>query len=155
MPPTCPNNRGHLCLIHLNHPYEEAISILKLSTLYGLSDPRFIALLGGLYFCNGEFAEAQSIFDRTKQRSFTATELNRIQFVPPDHTNPAEKIKLEGKVTTVKAGYSIIECKGYPNIICPGSKFGETLMEKGLEVIFTPAFSAKSPLAIKPVPKNT
>ena len=43
----------------LGEPYSKPIALLKLSTLYGLSDPRFIATLGGMLFLDGEFTEAE------------------------------------------------------------------------------------------------
>lgn len=141
-----------LCLINLGKPYTDAIAVLNLSTLYGLSDPRFIATLGGTYLLNGDVEKALSIFAKARKRSFSASELNAIQFTPPDPNNLEKRFRLKGRVTVVKAGYSMIESDGYPQFLCPGSKFGRTLMTKGLRLNFSPAFSAKGALATNPVP---
>lgn len=139
-------------LVYLNRPYREIIAVLNLSTLYGMSDPRFIALLGGAYFLNGDFDEAETVFSKASTRPFSSSELNKIEFTPPDQKKLNQEMKLEGKVISVKAGFSMIESIGFPHFLCPGSKFGKTLMEVGLQLTFVPAFCAKRPLAIKPVP---
>lgn len=137
-----------LSLVHLNKPYQKAIAILKLSTLYGLGDPRFIATLGGLLFLDKKFSEAENVFSESSKRQFTAKELNSTQFYPPDPLNPDLPLRLKGKVIIVKAGYALIEPQEYPKaILCPGSKFEGIIMEVGLELIFEPAFTAKGPIA--------
>jgi tetratricopeptide (TPR) repeat protein len=137
-------------LVHLNRPYREATSILNLSTLYGLSDPRFIATLGGMYFMDGSFSDAKNVFKKSSKREFTASELNTIQFYPPDPGNTNNRLHIKGKVIVVKAGYAMIESPGYPAFLCPGSKFGGVVMEPGLKVTFEPAFTPKGPVAIRP-----
>ncbi len=72
-----------IALVNLKKPYKEAIAVLRLSTLYGLSDPRFIATLGGMLFMGEQFSEANEVFAQSSKRDFTATELNTIQFRPP------------------------------------------------------------------------
>jgi hypothetical protein len=37
-----------LALVDSGEPYNKAIAILKLGTLYGIRDPRFLAILGGM-----------------------------------------------------------------------------------------------------------
>ena len=143
-----------ISLLYMNNSYKEVISVLNLSTLYGLSDPRFISLLGGAYFMNFDFDDSDSVFSKSATRGFSSSELNRIEFVPPDPMDSSQEMKLEGKVITVKAGFSMIECSGFPHFLCPGSKFGKTFMETGLQLTFVPAFCAKRPLAIKPVPRQ-
>ena len=144
-----------LAFVKLGEPYNKAIAILKISTLYGLSDTRFIATLGGMLFMDGNFSEAQEIFAHTLRHDFTASELHQIQFRPPDPRNPSNHIRINGKVRVVKAGYAIIESAGYPSFFCPGSKFGGVLMETGLEVTFEPAFNAKGAVADRPKIINT
>ncbi len=139
-----------LCLLYKGETYANAIAILKLSTLYGLSDPRFIATLGGMCFMNGNFTEAEEVFKRSAERGFTAVELNKIQFRPPNPNSLDIPLYLNGKIVVRKAGYAFIEVAGYPTFFCPGSKFGRLIMETGLEVSFTPAFTPKGPVAHYP-----
>ena len=129
--------------------YDECIATLRLSTLYGYSDPRFIAVLGGLHFLNKEYTDSDRVFEESTKRDFTVTETNRIQFYPLDSTlNNFFKVK--GKVTIVKAGHSYIDSDIFPKpIICPGSKYKGVLMQKGLEVEYQLVFTAKGPLAIE------
>jgi tetratricopeptide (TPR) repeat protein len=137
-------------LVLQGRPYSEAISYLKQSTLYGLSDPRFIATLGGMYFMNGEFSEAEKVFSESSKHDFTSLELNAVQFVPPDPNDVTNHLRIPGKVISVRAGYCFIESPDYPTFLCPGSLFNEVVMEQGLEVTFEPAFRAKGPIAYQP-----
>lgn len=128
--------------------YDECIATLRLSTLYGYSDPRFIALLGGLYYLNQEFTNADKVFEEVAKRDFIVTETNKVQFIPVDPclTN---YFYVKGKVVAVKAGYSLIEGENLPKaIICPGSKYKGVLMIKDLKIKFQLAFTAKGPIAI-------
>ena len=137
-------------LIYLKNNYKEAIATLSLSRLYGLSDPRFIATFGGMLFMDNNFSEAERIFLESSKHNFTATELNKPQYQPPDPKNPATYLRLRGRVIKVKAGHAIIESPGYPAFLCPGSKFGQILMMNDLRITFEPAFAARGPLAIHP-----
>lgn len=136
-----------LALVRFGRPYAEAIAVLKVSTLYGLSDPRFIGTLGGMLFMNGSFSEAQEVFGHSSRHDFTAWELHAIQFRPRDPRNPEKRLRIHGKVKAVRAGFAIIESPGYPTFFCPGSKFGGLLMERGVGVWFEAAFSAKGAVA--------
>ena len=137
-------------LLYLKRTYKEAIAVLNMSSLYGLSDPRFIATLGGMLFLDGSFSEAQRVFNESPKHNFTATEMNEIQFQPPNPLDPSTPLRLSGKVKVVKAGYAMIESPGYPDFLCPGSKFGEIIMNQGLAITFEPAFSAKGAIVIHP-----
>ena len=127
--------------------YAKCIAVLRLSTLYGLSDPRFIATLGGMLFMNNEFSPAKEMFAQTFRREFPAFEASRIQFRPRDLANPTAPLRLVGRVAAVKTGYAFIDVPGYPSFFCPGSKFGRLVMREGLPVEFEPVFSAKGPAA--------
>jgi len=131
----------------LGESYAKCIAVLRLSTLYGLSDPLFIATLGGMMFLNGEFSPARELFAKSYKREFPAQELLRIHYRPRDPTALTKPLRLEGRVTSVKAGHAILDATGFPAFICPGSKFGTVVMRTGLRVQFEPAFNAKGPLA--------
>ena len=111
----------------------------------GLSDPRFVATLGGMLFMNHEFSPAKEIFAQTFRREFPALEASRIQFRPRDPANLIAPLRLVGKVAAVKAGYAFIDAVGYPSFFCPGAKFGSLIMRPGLQVRFEPVFTAKGP----------
>ncbi|MCJ7546299.1 MAG: SIR2 family protein [Deltaproteobacteria bacterium] len=126
---------------------EKAIAILQISTLYGLSDPRFIATLGGLLFITRNFTDAKKIFEESYKKEFPAIEANKIQFRPNDPQLKNTPLRLSGKVVTVKAGYAFIEVPGFENFFCPGSKFGGLILVPGLNLSFEPAFSARGAIA--------
>lgn len=140
-----------LALYNLGKPYIECIAILQQSTLYGYSDPRFIATLGGMLFMNGHFSKADKVFEESIKRDFTASELNTIQFRPLDPVKRTSRHRIKGYVIIVKAGYALIESTGYPKpFLCPGSKFKGILMKNGLNLTFEPAFNAKGAVADNP-----
>ncbi len=91
-----------LAMAAMGEPYSRCIALLKLSTLYGLSDPRFIATLGGMLFLIGDFSDAEEIFKQSIRREFPAPEAFSIQFRPKDQTNRTAPLCFTGKVTTVK-----------------------------------------------------
>ena len=132
----------------LGEPYAKCIAVLKLSTLYGLSDPRFVGTLGGMLFMNGEFSEAKDIFAESRKREFPAQEESRIQFRPRDSVTKMS-LKLTGQVAGVKIGYAFIDVSGYPSFFCHGSKFGRLVMRQGITVEFEPVFTARGASADK------
>ncbi len=141
-----------LALLVRKESYDESIAVLRLATLYGYSDPRFLATLGGMLFMSGKFTEAKSVFEETLKHDFTSAEANEIQFRPWILIQPLTPLRMAGRVTVLKAGYAFIEAKGFPPFLCPGSKFDAMLMEVGLPLTFEPAFSARGALAVAPLP---
>jgi tetratricopeptide (TPR) repeat protein len=134
-------------MLALGKPYSRCIAILQMSTLYGLSDPRFVATLGGMLFMNGAFSEAQTIFAETYKREFPASEAVRVQFRPPDPRRPGSTLRLVGKVSRAKAGFSFIDAPGYPSFFCPGSAWGRVVMRSGMRIEFEPCFTARGATA--------
>jgi FimV-like protein len=128
-------------------PYSKCAAILRLSTLYGLSDSRFVATFGGMLFLNGDFSDAKAVFAESLKRDFPGDEAKRIQFRPRDRLKPAVPLRLVGVVSVVKAGYAFIDVAGYPSFFCPGSKFGQVVMTPDLTVSFEAAFTARGQIA--------
>jgi tetratricopeptide (TPR) repeat protein len=139
-------------LLENGEPYDKAIAILELGTLYGLSDPKFISIYGGLLFLNGDFTKSDDIFLKAMKRSLPANELYEIRFKPFDRVDNSKPFFLTGEVVTVQAGYSLLKPDGYPQIICHASKYKGMLMRKGLRVKFELAFCANRPVALYPTP---
>jgi tetratricopeptide (TPR) repeat protein len=131
----------------VGEPYSRCIAVLRLSSLYGVSDPRFVATLGGMLFMNGEFSPAEEIFSQALKREFPGPEGSRVEYRPRDPRNLNFSMKLTGKIASVKTGYAFIDVPGYPSFFCPGSKFGRSVMRVGLQVRFEPVFNAKGQLA--------
>jgi len=137
-------------LLDLRQPYEKAIAVLRLSTTYGLTDPRFVATLGGLLFLSGDFSEATKVFQEAVKQEFPADESNRIQFRPRDPSDPQFPLRLKGEVVSTKSSQAVIQSPDYPAITCPGSRWGALNMRVGMEIGFEPVFSARGPSADKP-----
>lgn len=146
--------RAHLAyamaLLGLAKPAKEAIAILYQGSLYGLSDPRFIATLGGLLVMDEQFSEADKVFHESVKRDIDVTDLMKVYFQPRDPKNPKAVLRLKGEVKTVRAGYSILLPDSYPEFLCPGSKYNGLIMKTGLRVSFEPAFTAKRRIALNP-----
>lgn len=139
-----------LSIIYLGKPYKEAIAVLNQSTLYGFSDPRYIATLGGLLFLDKQFSESERIFAEYLKRDINGIELHKIFFRPPDPNNSSEYLRIKGTVKMVRAGYSIIETAEFPEFLCPGSKYYGLAMKEKMNITFVPAFTAKKRIADKP-----
>lgn len=139
-----------LALLDSGDTYRNAAAILQLSTLFGMSDPRFISVYGGTLFLDGNFSAAEDIFEQSIKRNFPANELYDVHFKPFDPLDKTKIFSLTGEVLTVKTGYSLIKPDDYPQIICHASKYKGTLMRKGLRVSFGLGFCAKGPIALYP-----
>ena len=137
------------CLADLGEPYLKSIAVLKLGSLYGMKDPRYLATLGGMLFVNGDFSEADQTFAAAKAGGFNFEELTRVEFVPGDPRDRAKTLRLEGVVVKVAPGYAFLRAPGYPDIFCHGSKFGRLLLVKEMRVSFKLAFSARGQLAVE------
>lgn len=136
--------------IYTGKSYAEAIAVLNLSTLYGYSDSRFIATLGGMLFLNGDFSKSEEVFKESRKRNFNGRELNTIQFRPPDPRNINSHLNMKGEVVVVKAGYALVDVPNYPRLICPGSKFAGLILKSKMVITFEIAFNARGPLVDKP-----
>jgi hypothetical protein len=138
-----------LSMYQKGEAYPKCIAVLKLSTLYGLSDPRFIGTLGGMLFMNGEFSAAKEVFAESFKREFPAEEANSIHFRPLDLSDRTKYLRLVGTVTAIKTGYAFIEAPGYDSFFCPGNLFSGLLLQRGLSISFEPAFTARGAVANK------
>lgn len=130
--------------------YKNALAILQLSTLYGLSDPRYIATLGGMYVMDGQQGKATETFEQAYRHNLSTRELNEIQFYPPDPANISQKLRIKGKVVVVKPYYSLIESTRFPRFLCPHSKIGRLVMKEGMEVTYELGFAARGSVADNP-----
>lgn len=140
-----------LALAIKQQSYEESIAVLKLSTLNGYSDPRFIATLGGMLFMSGKLTEADKVFGETLRHDFTSDEANEIQFRPLFLDRSQKPVRVDGTVIVLRAGYAFVEAPGFGKFLCPGSKFNGLIMGKGLAITFEPVFSARGALALAPL----
>jgi hypothetical protein len=129
--------------------YSKTIAVLRMSTLYGYSDPRFVATLSGLLFMNGEFSAAKEVSAESFRREFPAEEAQRIQFRPREPSNRSKNLELSGKVAALKVGYAFIDAPGYESFFCHASRFGGLLMLPGMKVVFEPGFCARGAVVAK------
>lgn len=138
-----------LALLDTGKSLAEAIAVLRISTTFGLGDPRFIATLGGMLFINGEFDEATKVFQESIKREFPATEIHTVHY-RPKRKCVNDPYELEGKILIVKPGYSLIEVEGYPKFLCLSSKYAGLQLKPGMKVQFAVEFSAKGAIADRP-----
>lgn len=132
--------------------YRTAIASLRLSELFGIRDPSFIATLGGMQFADGQFTESQATFRRAADREFSYDELSAIRFVPPVNPGAKDPLQLEGVVVAVRRGFAFIRTPGYPDVFCPGSKFGNVVVEPDMRVRYHLGFSARGAVALSLTP---
>ncbi len=130
-------------LLKLNRPLDESIAIMQQSTLFGYSDSRFISMLGGLLFLNKQFKEADKVFEESFKRNFSNSKI--IMFDPEDVGLFQYYI---AHTKYVGRGYSLLSIKGFPDIICPGSKYNGLVLKQGMELPIKIVFSPSRPVAV-------
>lgn len=138
-----------LSVWQINGNLREAIALLSLSTTYGLGDPKFIATYGGMLFLNGQFTEANRIFEESVRREFSETDMNMVSF-KPFGINTNEPLRVEGKVVNVHFRTTTIEKEGWPLLSCAISKTGNLILRKDMKVTVEIVFSAKGAEAVAP-----
>jgi tetratricopeptide (TPR) repeat protein len=132
-------------------PLAKCIAVLRLSSLYGYGDPRFLATLAGMLYLNEDFAEASEVFREGIRRELPATGLNTTHFEPSD-PKTGNPILLTGRVVQIRTGYTLIEVSGKPTaILCPGSRYNGVVMRKGQILTFRLVFTGKGPIAQDPI----
>jgi tetratricopeptide (TPR) repeat protein len=140
-----------IALSAIQKDYKEAIANLRQSNLYGLSDPRYIATLGGMLIMEGKISEGNDVFEEALKQNFNSSEIHKIQYNPWNFENLEEPRRMVGNVIVRKAGYALIESESYPPFLTPGFLFNGLILEKGQRILFEPAFSAKGGLALNPI----
>lgn len=129
-------------ILYTDGTLEQAIAILQQSTLFGYSDERFIAALGGLLFLNKQFTEANSIFDESIKREIYNAQ--REIFYPKDY---ALNNIFPCTVVSVHSGYSYVSIDGYKEVRCNSSKYDGVVLTKGMRMKIELAFAPKFPKA--------
>ena len=133
----------------MGESYARTIAILRMSTLFGYSDPRFVATLSGMLFMNDEFSAAKQVCAESFKRECPAEEATRIQFRPREASNRSKYLELSGRVAALKVGYAFIDAPGYESFFCHASRFGGLLMHPGMKVVFEPGFCARGAVVTK------
>jgi tetratricopeptide (TPR) repeat protein len=139
-----------LALEELGRPYSESIAALNLATLYGQRNPRFVALLGGMLFLNGDFTESEAVYRQAGTQNFSFAERVDVTFQPRTRDKDRKPLTLEGEVGLVKPGFTFIHVPGYPDVFCPGTKFGDLVMTRRLRIKFRLGFTARGAIALSP-----
>jgi tetratricopeptide (TPR) repeat protein len=121
---------------------EQAIAVLQQSTLFGYSDARFLATLGGFLFLNKQFSEATRIFDEsTKREIFNA---QKEMFFPRDYG--LEDI-FPCTISYIGNGYSYVNIEEYSSIRCNSSKYEGCVLTRGMKLLVQISFAPKYPKA--------
>jgi tetratricopeptide (TPR) repeat protein len=135
-------------MLDLGEPYSKCIAVLSQTRTDGLSDPAYVALLGGLHFLESEGAAAKSVFEESTKGRFTPEEKRRIRFRPLTPSS-REPIRLSGKVSAVKPGYVIIQLEDTRSVFSRVVRVEEKFLQRGSEVSFQIAFSANGAIGDK------
>ncbi|RCX18599.1 SIR2-like protein [Fontibacillus phaseoli] len=132
-------------IIRAGGSLESAIAILSQSTLYGYSDPLFVATLGGLLFLNKEFTKAEDVFYESVKREFSNARM--ILFDPEDRLE--KNFEYDAVVKYVGDRYSYLFIAGFPDIYCPSSKYHGLILKRDMRVRVTVAFTPLRPVIKK------
>jgi tetratricopeptide (TPR) repeat protein len=127
--------------------YPETIAVLEIPSVIGLSDPRYIAYLGGMYFMSGDSVSAEKIFSETKRRNLSMDDLHTVYFIPRK-TGTNNSFELKGKVIIRKSTYSLIESPGFQPFFCHASKYRGLTLSEDMELYFNIGFSPRGAVAI-------
>jgi hypothetical protein len=93
-----------------------------------------------------KFSEAKEVFDKANDIGFQFEELTRLQFFPHVLGDRATRVRLEGTVVSVKAGYPLRIGTGVPRLLLLWNKIRSTSTDAWMKVTFEPAFCARGPL---------
>jgi hypothetical protein len=129
-------------LLKTGETLQTAIAVLNQSTLFGYSDPRFIAILGGLLFLNKNFTEADSVFNESVRREMFNTQ--KEMFDPEDY---GVNSIFAAKVNYIGNGYSYLSIEGYKEVKCYSSKYNGYILTHGMKLTVKLTFSPKNPIA--------
>ncbi|MFD1674129.1 SIR2 family protein [Alicyclobacillus fodiniaquatilis] len=130
-----------LSIIRSGGTMDNAIAVLNQSTLYGYSDAYFVATFGGLLFLNKEFERADVVFNEAIRREFSNA--RHILFNPMD---VGMQCDYNAIVKYVGAGHSYVLINGFPDIICPSSKYHKLIIERGMKLKVSIAFTPLRPV---------
>jgi SIR2-like domain len=134
-------------MLELGEPYAKCAALLSQAQLDGATDPTYVALLGGLLVMDQKPGEAQKIFAETTRQGFSYEERIAAHFRPRDLATNA-RLRLPGRVTTVKAGYVFIQSDQYnPDFRAGTTRVKGTILQRGAKVTFSPGFTAAGPIA--------
>lgn len=137
-----------VCLLTIGEPYTKALAALRLAELYGLRDPEFVAMFGGLLFLSEQYSEAAQVFNRGKRGDIPIEDRRRISFRPSSHHDPSTPLRLKGTVGEVNAGYLWLQIPGVPGIFAPGTHVGGRPVLRGMGIEFDLAFNAEGAIGL-------
>jgi hypothetical protein len=129
-------------LLKTGETLQTAIAVLNQSTLFGFSDPKFIAILGGLLFLNKNFTESDRVFNESVRREMFNTQ--KEMFDPEDY---GINSIFTAKVNYIGNGYSYISIEGYKEVKCYSSKYNGHILTHGMKLTIKLTFSPKNPIA--------
>jgi tetratricopeptide (TPR) repeat protein len=133
-----------LALLQAGGSLVSAINTLRLSSLYGMSDPRYLATLGGLLFLDKQFGEAEKVFSEGLRRELPARDLQQVRFRPGQE---GLQDRVKGSVVQVHAGFSLIDVLGFQHVFCPASKYSGLVLRPMMRIELDLVFSARSAVA--------
>lgn len=120
-----------------------AIAVLEQSTLFGYSDARFVATLGGLLFLNKEFTKADLVFSETIKREFPNARV--VLFDPKKRADI--NIEYEAIVKYVGDRHAYVLIPGFTDIFCPASKYHGIVLQRGMKLKISLVFTPLKPIA--------
>lgn len=134
-------------MLDLGEPIRKCAATLVQCRLDGEQDAAFVGLLGGLFYMDGNFAEANKLWDVAKEHSFSFEERTKRQYTPRDPSNPTKRMRFEGSIEVVKPGYVLIQPEQGPMILGRTTNLNGDPLKHKQKVRFDVTFSAKGPLA--------
>jgi tetratricopeptide (TPR) repeat protein len=131
-----------LALLEEGRDYAQPIAAMKLASLVGTRDPKFVATYGGLLMLAREDAAADDVWRVASQRSFSPVDQKRILFKP---TREGRPVVLDGVVSRSTSNYAFLSVQGFGEVFCAGARMGSKLLRSGQKVRFEIGFNVLGP----------
>lgn len=132
-------------MLDIGEPIKKCAATLTQCRLDGERDAAFVGLLGGLFYMDGNFAEATKLWGAAKEHSFSFEERTKRQYTPrtPDS---GKRMRFEASIEAVKPGYILIQPEQGPMILSTTTILNGASLKQKQRVSFELTFSAKGPL---------
>lgn len=136
-------------LVSTGESYGRGVAALRLSELYGMRDPQYVATLGGMLFLDKKFDESAKVFEHRHGAVIPEEERRAARYCPHASLDSTKPLRLNGQVVSLKGGYGWLSVSGMPNIFTLARKVVGSPLRKGDQVSFQLCFNGRGPIAEK------
>lgn len=134
--------------LHIDGNYDKASAKLQINRINGMNDPRFVSMFVGVLYLAGDRTRAIKVLDDASSLIPVSKQIHTVYFVGVVGNSTPDLIRLKGTVVKVDVSYAFIKDTNQNTYFISATKYGNIVFEEGLDVYFTPGFSAKGARAV-------